>query len=415
MPPRLALMVLVLGLALAASGEVAIEQPGRVETLPSPLPPHWVFVGDPLLRRLALVDLEDGRLRGMVSTGYGLPGALFSPVRPELYVPETFYSRGSRGERTDVLTIYDATSLAPVAEVSLPPKRALNAVPVVNEALSDDGRFAAIFNMTPATSLSIVDLAERRFAGEITTPGCSLAYAAGERRFAMLCMDGALLLVRLDEEGKEAGKLRSPPFFDPEVDPVAEKGVRWRDLWLFVSFAGVVHPVDVSEETPRFLPTWPLVEESAGEDSWRPGGSQPLAVHQASGRLYALMHEGGPDTHKDPGSELWVFDLESHERLQRIELESPGFTYLGVPMVFGEDWVWPFNRTSDGLLAVLPSPGIDSVSVTQDEAPRLFTSGMFSGGVASYDALTGEFLGRVYTGNLGNAVLEVPTALGTGQ
>ena len=36
---------------------------------------------------------------------------------------------------------------------------------------------------------------------------------------------------------------------------------------------------------------------------------QHLAVHQKSGRLYSLMHQGGPDTHKEPGTELWIYDL----------------------------------------------------------------------------------------------------------
>jgi len=252
---QVALLMLLLakGIAAPAVAEIPIEYPGAVESLPEPLPEHWFFVGDPLLRRLALID-RDGGMRGMVSSGYGIPQALLPTRRPELYVPDTYYSRGTRGERTDVLTIYDVASLAPVAEVPLPPKRALNAVPLVNAALSDDDRFAAIFNMTPATSVSVVDLESRTFTAEIETPGCSLAYGAGPRRFAMLCMDGALLLVRLDDEGRELAKERSQPFFDPETDPVLEKAVRWKDLWVFVSFRGQVHGVDVSGEAPQFAP-----------------------------------------------------------------------------------------------------------------------------------------------------------------
>ena len=255
----MALLLLAQCLAASAAGELSIEVPGRVETLPHPLPDHWFWVGDPLLRRLALIDLEDGSMRGMVSAGYGIPRSLLPRSRPELYVPDTYYSRGSRGERTDVLTIYDAVSLAPIDEVPLPPKRAFNAVPLMNATLSDDERFAAIFNLTPATSLSIVDLEARTFAGEIDTPGCSLAYGSGARRFAMLCMDGALLWVTVDDAGREVAKRRSPPFFDPEKDPVLEKAVRWRDLWIFVSFRGQVHGVDVSGEEPSFADTWSLL------------------------------------------------------------------------------------------------------------------------------------------------------------
>lgn len=385
-------------LAAGAGAELPIERPGRVETLALPYGEHWVWAGDPLLRRAALIDVDDGRMLGMVNAGFGVPVTMTSPNGLEIYVPETHYSRGSRGERTDVLTFYDAGSLAPTAEVVLPAKRAHNAVPVANEALTDDGRFAAVFNMTPATSLSIVDLAERRLAGEISTPGCSLVYGAGRRRFVLLCMDGALLTLDLDERGGEAAKRRSEPFFDPEKDPVTEKAVRWHGRWLFVSFAGRVHPVDVSGEEPTFGEPWPLIE--AADSDWRIGGSQHLAVHQDSSRLYSLVHVGGADTHKDAGTEVWVYDLEARERVQRIELESPGYTYLGVPLEFGRDWVWPLHRLSDWLLALLPSPGIDFVAVTQDDEPRLVTASFFSGGMAVYDATSGAFLGRVYTGNL---------------
>jgi methylamine dehydrogenase heavy chain len=402
----MALLLLAQCFAASAAGELSIEIPGRVETLPQTHPQHWFWVGDPLLHRLALIDLEDGGTRGMLSAGYGIPQVLLPTRRSELYVPDTYYSRGSRGERTDVLTIYDAASLAPIGEVPLPPKRAHNAVPLVNATLSDDERFAAIFNMTPATSLSIVDLETRTFAGEIDTPGCSLAYGAGARRFAALCMDGALLWVSVDEAGREVTKQRSPPFFDPEKDPVLEKAARWGDLWIFVSFRGQVHGVDVSGEEPRFDETWSLLGDAGADSTWRIGGSQPLAVHEASGRLYALMHEGGEDTHKDSGSEVWVYDLSSRERLQRIELETPGLTYLGVTIESDPDWIWPFSRLSDWLLSAMPAVGVDSIHVTQDASPRLLATGMFSGAVAAYDGLSGSFLGRVYSGNLSNAVLQ---------
>ena len=406
--------IAVIGLLLSlvvgpAQADVAIETPGRVETLPSPPSPHWAWVADGLLERTALVDLEQGKLLGMVDGGFGLTAALFARTRPEIYVPETHYSRGSRGERTDVLTIWNARTLSPVGEVILPPKRGINALPGANAALSDDDRFLAVFNLTPATSLSIVDAEKRTLAGEISTPGCSLVYAAGSRRFIMLCADGSLLSVTLDDEGREAGKVRSPPFFDPQTDPVTEKAVRYRDVWLFVSFEGSVHPVDVSGDEPRFGEVWSLVSDADRKRSWRIGGSQHLAVHQASGRLYSLMHQGGPDSHKDPGTELWVYDLSQHERVQRIELRSPGFTYLGVPLEFGQSWVWPFNGLYDWLLALAPNLGIGNVVVTQDEQPLLVTGSNFTGSLALYDALSGEFLRRVTTGNMTNLVLQAPS------
>src|SRR5215468_9800251 len=102
-----------------------------------------------LLNRIALADLESGDLLGVIDGGWGLTTALFARRRPEIYVPETHYSRGRRGARTDVLTVYDALSLAPVGEVLLPPRRAINTLPIANATLTDDDRFALVFNMTP--------------------------------------------------------------------------------------------------------------------------------------------------------------------------------------------------------------------------------------------------------------------------
>jgi methylamine dehydrogenase heavy chain len=401
-------LLVLLAMAGTARAQLPVEEVGRVESLAAPLSPHAVWASDPLLRRIALVDLETGRLLGVVDGGFGLTTALFARTRPELYVPETHYSRGSRGTRTDVVTVYDALSLAPTGEIVIPAKRAINPLPSANAALSDDDRFLAVFNMTPATSLSIVDLERRRFVQEIATPGCSLVYAAGPRRFAMLCSDGALLIARLDDEGRKLAVTRSRPFFDPLSDPVTEKAVRWGDRWLFVSFEGWVHPLDLSAPEPSFEARWSLLSGADREDSWRIGGRQHLAVHRDTGRLYSLVHQGGPDGHKHPGTELWIYDLGERERVQRIELKNPGFTYLGVPLAFGSDWVWPFNRLYDALLALAPNPGVGEIAVTQDERPLLVTGSDFSGSLAVYDALTGDFLRRVAVGNMTTLILQAP-------
>ena len=309
--PVIALVVLGIAGARASRADLELEQTGQVASLPQPPSPHWAWVGDPVQRRSVLVDLEDGRMLGNLAGGEGLPGALFPRTRRELYMPRTHHSRGDHGERVDALIFFDSTLLTPMGEVILPPKRAILAFTSGGSALSDDDRFAAVFNLTPATSISIVDLEARTFVEEVSTPGCSLVYAAGDRRFAMLCGNGALLLVTLDEAGRAVEKTRSVPFFDPVKDPVTEKAARWGDTWLFASFEGYLYSVDLSGAEPRFSEPWSLLSEADREASWRIGGTRHLAVHQATGRLYSLVHQGGPDTHKDAGSELWVYDLAS--------------------------------------------------------------------------------------------------------
>src|SRR5690606_6768197 len=310
-----------LAVPCAARAERAAEPVGSVLRAPPPTP-HQVWVADFVLRRSALLDGDDGRFLGMLSTGVGSIAPVFSQARGEIYLPETYYSRGSRGERTDVVTVFDVATLAPVAEIEIPPRRADVTHAVGLATLLDDGRFLALFNFSPASSVTIVDVAERRFAGEIATPGCSLVYAAGPRRFAMLCGDGTLLLVTLDERGAEQARARSEVWFDPLADPITEKGVRRGDEWLFASFSGHVHAVDLAGAAPRFAEPWSLFDAAQHEAAWRIGGTQHLALHEPSGRLYALVHQGGPDGHKEPGREIWVYDLESRKRVQTIAVRN---------------------------------------------------------------------------------------------
>jgi methylamine dehydrogenase heavy chain len=401
-------------LALAAApgsgrAQLPAEAIGRVETLEPPLGPHWVWASDPVMRRTALVDLDAGQLLGMISGGWGVTVGLFAATRPEIYVPETHYSRGSRGERTDVVSVYDAVTLAPTTEVVIPPRRATNRLASGNAALLDGDRFAAVWNMTPASSISIVDVAARRFAGEIQTPGCGLVFAAGERRLVMLCGNGELLVVSLDAGGREASRSRAGPFFDPLKDPVTEKAVRWGDVWIFTSFEGRVHAVDVSGEAPTFPEPWSLFDAAALAEGWRIGGPQHLAVHAPSGRLFSLVHRGGPDTHKDWGTEVWVYDLARRERLQRIELGSPGFTYMGVPLEFGREWPWPLNRLHGWLLDTFAAGlGIGEIAVTPDARPLLVAAADYTGSMAVYDAGSGELLRRVNSGNFATVGLQAP-------
>lgn len=400
--PFALLAALALGSAPGAAASAPEPEPvGRVELAPAPAP-HQLWVADLLFRRSALFDGDGGRFLGVVSAGVGAITPVFSQERGEIYLPETHYSRGSRGERTDVVTIYDVTTLAPVAEIAIPPRRA-DIVPGIGlVTLLDDGRFLAIFNYSPATSVSIVDVAERRFVGEIVTPGCSLVYGAGPRRFWMLCGDGTLLQVILDEAGAERARERSARFFDPVADPVTEKPVRRGTEWLFVTFAGVVHPVDASGAAPRFGEPWSLLDEADRAASWRIGGTQNLALHEPSGRLYALVHQGGPHGHKDPGTVVRVYDVDSRARVQEIEPRNllAAFVAQQIGTRSGA-LLWLLERA-------MPNPGLDSIVVSQDPEPRLFGVSLRAGTVGVWDARSGAFLRFLENTGLAPGLLQAP-------
>ncbi len=396
----------------AAYSQVAVEPLGVVETLPDTPGATWFWASDPLLERVALTDFSSNRVLGSVDGGWGITAILFAQQnRHEFYVPETHYSRGSRGERTDVVTFYDSKTLAPIDEVIIPAKRAHNALPTANATLTDDENFVVIFNMTPAQSISIVDTQQRRFVTEIPTPGCSLVYGAGERRVMMFCGDGSLLFITLNNDGTLQHKQRSAVFFDPQQDPLTEKGVRIGTHWYFVSFEGYVYAVDTSAQAGSFATPWSLISDEERRDSWRVGGRQFFAIHPDTMTGYVLMHEGEIDTHKTGGTHLWTFDLNTQQKIAAHKLVSPGFTFSGVPTEFGADWIWPFNGLYSwlaGFSFIEPHARPDAIIVTAGPEPVLLLGGQFSGMVAVYDALTMEFQHRITTGNLSNLVLQYP-------
>ena len=309
---------------------------GQAEIKPEPMPPsvilpaepdpHWVWVNDIVFHHMAdgkayLVDGDSGEFLGMLSTGVGFIGLVLPSDYSQIYSPETYFSRGTRGERTDVITFYDPRELKPTAEVIIPPKR-FAAMPTHNySAITDDDRYLIVYNFTPAQSVSVIDLKEQKLVGETETAGCALVMPTGDRSFMMMCGNGGLLTVTMNEKGEVTDKQRSKPFFDPNADPVTEKAVRWNNTWVFVTFDGYVYPVDVSSGQPVPGARWSMFSDAERQENWKPGGIQHLAVHSASDKLYSLVHQGEKDSHKDPGQDVWVYDLKTGKQLQKIKLD----------------------------------------------------------------------------------------------
>ena len=318
-------------LAAALAGPACATLPsdvGRgptVATLPVPASKHWVWVNDFVFPHMAdgmayLIDGDTGRYLGTLSTGYGFAHLLLSRDGKIIYSPETYFSRGTRGKRTDVVTLYDAHTLNVLHEIVIPPKRSSNMPVMGNAALTDDDRFLMVYNFTPTQSITVVDTKRRKFIREIATPGCGFAFASGRRSFFSVCGDGSLLLVTLDERGAAREK-RTQPLLPMGDDPVTEKPVRVGDTWYFVSIDGRIYPVDVGPDKAALGRSWSLTSPAERQAGWRPGGLQPFAVDAVRSRLYAIMHRGGLATHKDPGKDVWVYDLTSGRRIQRIGLQ----------------------------------------------------------------------------------------------
>ena len=333
-----------------------------VETLGTPSA-HWILANDAnflgyMDSKVYLFDGDSGAMLGMISAGGYRNAVELAPDGDRIYSPETYYSRHTRGERTDVVTLYDTKNLQAVGEVIVAPKRATGMPHRFYSGISDDGRLVYVTNLTPAMSVSVADVGEGRFIAEIDTAGCSMVYPTGVRSLALLCGDGTVQELELDDDGSLAGRSRSRAFFDADADPVTEKAVRLGNRWLFFSFDGWVHEVEFGAAEPVPSSPWSLFSDEARGQSWKVGGLQFAAVHEASGSLFVAVHRGGPDTHKDPGEEVWVYDIASRSRRSVIELASPA----------------------------------SSLAVTPDDAPLLVTSSPDVPALFVYDARSGSLV-----------------------
>ena len=374
-----ALMALCAAPGLQAQAASLPSDPiGVTVTLPSPSP-HWVWVNDFVFPHMTdgqalLLDGDSGKFLGLLSTGFGFTRINIPRDGKIIWSPETYFSRGTRGTRTDVVTLYDAATLKPIGEIAMPPKRASNMPMLSNSEFTDDERFFLIYNFNPAQSVTVIDTRSRKFVGEIDTAGCALVYPTGPRSFFSICADGSLLDVKLDDAGNSAGQKRTARIFDVDQDPVTEKGVRLGNTWTFVSFGGSFYTVNIAATGLTAGAKWPGLTAADQQQNWRPGGLQQLAVHSGLNRLYSIMHQGPVETHKDPGVEVWVYDLARKARIQRITLKNP----------------------------------TGSVQVTRDARPLLFAAFIGSTTTDVYDAQSGNHLRSIENVGTTPTVLVTP-------
>lgn len=313
---------------------LAEEPIPSVLTLPQTYPASWVMVHDfnfnaMIDGRGVLVDTADPAtpVKGIVQIPQ-FGNMLVSRKGTEIYTAETYYSRLTRGERTDVITIWDKATLAPTAEILLPGGKRQQQVTYKNNfQFINDEKWAAVANFTPAQSVTIVDLANRKILSEIDLPGCSMIYPTGQRGFTTLCADGTMTTVQLGTDGSLASSTNVETRVDIDAQPLFAMPAMIGSTAWFVSYQGQVRGFDLTGAVAR--PIGEPFMVGTAEDAapqWRPGGWQVI-TSDASGRLYVLMSPAGREgSHKDGGSEVWVLDPAKGERLSRIKLRATGIS-----------------------------------------------------------------------------------------
>ncbi|HTJ09777.1 MAG TPA: amine dehydrogenase large subunit [Candidatus Binataceae bacterium] len=328
--------------------------------------PHWIATMTPLsgsimMTPIVLIDGDTHKVLGNLSGGLA---AMFapSPDHKFFYLADTFYSRGTQGDRTDVLSIYDATHLSRIGEIPITSKRQLALADPSSMGVTPDGRFVLLLNLTPATSVTAVDLDGKKVAGEIQTPGCSEILILGDRQFASVCADGSMLTTDFDDSAKTTSQKRTAkPFFDVEKDPVFQLPAMIDKKAYFVSYHGMVYPMDLGVSPAEPAERWSMLSDAEKKEGWRPGGWQPVAGYTPGHLIFVLMHQGGEWTQKSAGPEVWVYDVNDHKRVARI------------PM--------PLQS--------------NAIKVSQDDNPLLFALVTSESKLQIFSALKGRYLGTV--------------------
>lgn len=328
-------LALVSGLLLAAClacAQAAVPQAEQLDVATlRPSYPHRLFVLEPYLGTgVEILDGDTLKVEGTLPTNDSGDLAL-GPQGRHFYVCETIWSLGNRGVRQDMVTVYDSRTLGVSAEIPLAGRLIIAARTHACD-ISANGRFGFVYNMQPASSIIVVDLAMHSVASVIETPGCALALPWGDTGFSSLCGNGSLEDISLTSRGRLKRISHTRPFFDADHDPVFSESLVDRDTGraLLLTYTGLIYPVTLGRKPAIGMP-WSL-QASAGmpvagrgvqELAWRPGGLQMMAWNKALGRLYVLMHVGTYWTQTRPGTEVWVLDIATHALLERLKLPDP--------------------------------------------------------------------------------------------
>jgi len=318
----------------ACFADLPVEHPGVVELKPDN--GHRLYIADKtppahaVDSKIRIIDGDDFTILGQVTNG-SFGSFSISADRKTLFDATSFFSRGDHGTRTEVLEYYDTTTLKPRGETILLNKRAMSNQYSVFVVESAESRYLMLQNATPASSISIIDLATKNLLSEIPTAGCFGIYASTKipGRFSTLCGDGAAVTVDFDSAGKETGRNRSATLFDPEKDALFISGVKMNDKTIFISFLGNVHIIDFSGAVAAQDAPWSFLGAKEKAAHWRPGGYSNIAYSSFNGQLYLGMHPDWQEgSHKTPAAEIWKVDLTKHVVTGRVK--SVGANYMQV-------------------------------------------------------------------------------------
>ncbi|MBD9527340.1 amine dehydrogenase large subunit [Paracoccus sp. PAR01] len=250
---------------------------------------------------------EELKLKGNIGTG-SFGQMVLSKDGKTLYTVSAYLERYVYGDIDAVIHEWDLQTMTAKREFEINDKFGHAESQPGLLTLADDEKFLLVQNATPATSVTVVDLAKGADIAEVPTPGCWTAIPAVEgRRFTSICGDGTLASYGFEADGTFTKPVKSAQIFDADKDALFANPLRVGSKLVYLSFGGNFLVVDDSAETATLEKT---VSIEGGE--WAPGGSEVMTYHAPSNTIFVMMHKGAFDgSHKNPAEEIWAVDAET--------------------------------------------------------------------------------------------------------
>lgn len=289
-----------------------------------------------------VLNAEDLSLEGNIGAGT-FASMHMTADGSTLFTSSAYMSRFTYGDLEAVVHEWDPHKLSARREFVINPKMAqtLSQRGVLNP--SADGKHLIVQNATPATSVSIYDMASGEELQEVPTPGCWTAYPTLQGNgFTTLCGDGRVATYSYDG-AESSSPAHTEKLFDSDTNPLFGDAHRVGDHLAYVSYTGVFYLIDDSGETPVLARSIEF-----GKDGWAPSGYNLMTYHAPSNTMFVMMHpDQAEGSHKTPAQEIWAVDMESGA----VKGRSPANNETSIsvsssesPQLFGIDYLGGVRR-----------------------------------------------------------------------
>lgn len=284
-----------------------------------------------------VLGAEDFAMKGNVGPGTTAQIALSADGKT-LYSTSIYFERYTYGPVTAVFHEWDVDTLSVKREFEISNKMAHVESQPSLLVVSADGAYALAQNATPATSVSVIDIAAGAQIAEIPTPGCWGVFAATSgMKFTTVCGDGTLTSFTYDAEGGFSEPMKSDAIFDVDADALFTNGTRVGETLVFASYNGNLYVVDDAGEAPVLTETIALTDGVLG--NWAPTGSEVIVYNAPADLAFVAMHSGAYDgSHKNPSEEIWVVDMSEKSVIGRSASHGENglvVTQTETPMLYG--------------------------------------------------------------------------------